>query len=274
MFLGSGGSGRVLSNLGSLLTAMPAAWLCSSSRLSRLAACEDPMGARLASLIGRFRSDALSGGEDWIDQIEAKRKELLNCHDESEGSTISTFCAASKKKRPATLLYHLIREFRPKTALELGTNLGISAAYQSAALEMNGKGRLFTIDLSAPRVKRARELHESLGLENTTFVVGNFSDTLGDVLEQASPLDYVFIDGHHQMEPTLAYFDTIYPHMTDDCIVIFDDIRWSSGMRRAWHTIQQDARIKIAVDLIGVGVCVTTRTPPAKHRHLTSAISV
>lgn len=266
------GLGRALLNQGYLYGALPSAWLGSSGRLNRLAEFDDPMGLRLAQLIRRFRSNAPFDGEEWIAKIEAKRQELLRCEDDLGGRPVRTYCAASKRQRPATLLFQLIREFEPATVLELGTNIGISAAYQSAALEVNGTGRLFTIELSPLRVERARELHHSLGLSNGTFVTGRFSDTLDDVLEQAGPLDYVFIDGHHDREATLVYFDQIWPHMTDDCIVVFDDIRWSSGMKSAWRTIQQDKRIKIAVDLVGVGLCVTTNGPPARDRHVTGAI--
>jgi predicted O-methyltransferase YrrM len=50
----------------------------------------------------------------------------------------------------------------------------------------------------------------------------------------------VFIDGHHQYQPTLDYFEMIYPKCNKNEIIIFDDILWSTGMRRAWEELKQD----------------------------------
>jgi hypothetical protein len=44
-------------------------------------------------------------------------------------------------------LYCLARALAPAAVLELGTCLGVSAAYLSAALEANGSGQLVTIDI-------------------------------------------------------------------------------------------------------------------------------
>ena len=43
----------------------------------------------------------------------------------------------------------LVRELRPHSCLELGTGVGVSAGYQAAAMELNGVGRLLTLDGSA-----------------------------------------------------------------------------------------------------------------------------
>jgi len=40
---------------------------------------------------------------------------------------------------------------------------------------------------------------------------------------------------------------------------VFDDIRWSAGMKEAWDQLARDPRMRLAVDLLEIGVCVTTR---------------
>ena len=47
---------------------------------------------------------------------------------------------ASKPPFWARLLFPLVREFRPRVAVALGTCLRVSAAYQGAAMELNGNG--------------------------------------------------------------------------------------------------------------------------------------
>ena len=40
----------------------------------------------------------------------------------------------------------IVRELSPRACLELGAGYGISAAYQGAALELNGSGTLTTME--------------------------------------------------------------------------------------------------------------------------------
>ncbi len=154
------------------------------------------------------------------------------------------------------MLYRIIRELRPKQVIELGTNVGISAAYIAAALKENGDGgRIITLDSSQYRQALARSLHASLGLDNVTYVQGLFSDTLKQTLAENPPCDLVFIDGHHQYEPTLKYYNQVLEHCSDHAVLVFDDIRWSDGMKKAWRHIQADQRFELVVDLQSVGLC-------------------
>lgn len=263
-------------------------WLSrlSEPRLSRLADIPDPIGKRLSHILRKVRSNEIGESEKVVAEIEAKRHELLCCNEPlinndniepglyDNGQTIRSVCAVSKSQDHATLLHLLIREFQPLKALELGTNIGISSSYQAAALKMNGQGQLTTLEVSPFRMQAAKDLHDSMGLENVTYACGLFSETLDKVLEELESVDYAFIDGHHQMQATLDYFDKIWDHTSDNAIVVFDDIRWSGGMKRAWHKLKQDIRIKIAVDLDKMGICVTTRDLPLDKRYKTSVISI
>jgi len=153
------------------------------------------------------------------------------------------------------LLFRIIREFKPTSCLELGTSLGISAGYEAAALELNGSGRIVTLEGSEAVAARAREHLVELGL-NATVITGRFQDNLGSVLQAHRPVDYAFIDGHHDEHATLDYFELISSHLSPTAVIVFDDISWSPGMRRAWDTIIADQRVKIAVDFSKLGVCI------------------
>lgn len=52
--------------------------------------------------------------------------------------SVGDACKASRPPQPSLFMYLLIREFAPSRVVELGTNLGISSAYQAAALQANG----------------------------------------------------------------------------------------------------------------------------------------
>ena len=97
---------------------------------------------------------------DWVRRIESLRRRLHRSSDTiamydygAEGDavrevTVAERCrGASKPYFWSLLLLKLIRQFRPLRCLELGTCMGISAAYQGAALAINGQeGTLTTIE--------------------------------------------------------------------------------------------------------------------------------
>jgi predicted O-methyltransferase YrrM len=169
---------------------------------------------------------------------------------------------ASKPPRSARILFDLVRERRPETCIELGTCLGISAAYAAAALELNGGGFLFTLEGAAPLAERARSLLERLGLSHRVEVrAGRFVDLLPALLAEHD-FDYAFVDGHHDEQATLHYFAAIRPRMRPGGVFVFDDVDWSDGMRRAWHAIRTDDRVDESWKRKGMGFAAVGGTSP------------
>jgi predicted O-methyltransferase YrrM len=136
----------------------------------------------------------------------------------------------------------------------------MSAAYQGAALKLNGRGTLLTLEGDPSLADIARNNLEQLGLDTVEVVVGRFQNTLPDSLIKRRPVDYVFVDGHHDEQATLAYFQQILPCLSETALLVFDDVAWSGGMKRAWRAISSDRRIAVAVDLGGVGLCLVDRS--------------
>jgi predicted O-methyltransferase YrrM len=157
---------------------------------------------------------------------------------------------ASKPPRLGKLLFRIARHYQPATILELGTSLGLSAAYLAAGAPY---GRVFTLE-GAPAVADAagRNLR-SLGLD-ATVVTGHFDEQLVPLLRRLPPIDLAFVDGNHRREPTLRYFDLLMRHSARSAVLIFDDIHWSSEMEAAWAAIKRDPRVYLTIDLFFIGI--------------------
>lgn len=169
--------------------------------------------------------------------------------------TVGLTAQASKAYTWALLLHLLVRRLRPHTCLELGTCLGVSSAYQAAALELNGEGRLVTLEGAASLADLARENLAGLGLDRVEVRTGRFHDTLGPVLEEYAPIDFAFVDGHHDEDATLAYFERLLPCLSPGAVLVFDDISWSPGMERAWTKVTGHERVRLVVDFDVIGLC-------------------
>lgn len=158
----------------------------------------------------------------------------------------------SKSSAWCRFLYTMTELHRPQRVVEMGTGVGISAAAIASALP--GGAEMWTVDLRPESGREARKVLEALTLD-VNIVTGRFDAVLEDVLNSATPVDLLFIDGHHQEEPTLTYTETAVPYLSPNALVIYDDIRWSDGMRRAWERVTSQQRWAFTADLGEVGVC-------------------
>jgi len=169
--------------------------------------------------------------------------------------SISRICTFSKPPFWASILFKLVRHLGPTKCLELGTCLGISAAYQSAALKLNGAGELVSLEGSPSIAGVASETLSNMGLQEIASVtVGPFHQTLEEALVSNSPIDFFFNDGHHDYDAVLKYFDQALPHLSPDAVVVFDDISWSDGMQKAWNKIKAHPKVAASVDLGAIGI--------------------
>jgi predicted O-methyltransferase YrrM len=185
--------------------------------------------------------------------IESIRREMLESDkeisivDHGAGSRhhsvlrlpVSALCRRSKSPFHARFLLDLIRVLKPRNGIELGTNLGISAAYIASAMRLNGFGTLATIEGDPSLSGIAASNFRRLGLDNCSLVTGRFEERLTATLAQVSPIDFAFIDGHHDEIATVAYFDEIRRRASAQAVVLLDDIRWSPGMLKAWSHVSQ-----------------------------------
>lgn len=169
---------------------------------------------------------------------------------------VSDVCRrASSPRKWAEQLFHLIREAQPHYCLEMGTSLGVSAAYQAEALRLNGHGQLLTLERRPEFVRIARNGLVRLSLTNTEVREGDFQTHFPDVAWER-PWNFVFIDGHHDEEATQYYFSTLLPHVAPGALLVFDDITWSDGMKRAWRRISEHQDLFATENFGRWGICV------------------
>ncbi len=229
----------------------------------------------LAETIRKARSsDFTKPDRNWIDKIEDKRSGLLasdetiqidnflknesqnNGTEGSEVEYVRDACSASVSPSYGRLLYKLVRDYRPQRCLELGTCLGISTAFIASALSQNGKGQMVTLEGSSSRSAYAEQVLSALKLSEIKFITGPFNQTLDPLLEDYQDVDFCYIDGHHDGDATIRYFEKISAVLSEGAIVVVDDITWSEDMNRAWNTIRKKEEVALTVDTYMMGICI------------------
>ena len=149
------------------------------------------------------------------------------------------------------LLFRLVQFKKPRTIIELGTSLGISAIYQSAAA-LNSK--IITLEGCPELAKKSKENFRSLGIKNITLLEGSFRSTLPEVLKEVGELEYLFMDGDHRRNATLEYFEWVLPYLSNDSIIVIADIHWSDEMEKAWEELASRQEVSLSIDLFHLGL--------------------
>ncbi|HOV99045.1 MAG TPA: class I SAM-dependent methyltransferase [Bacteroidota bacterium] len=179
---------------------------------------------------------------------EAVRKELA----------VRTICRTSASpKKMCLLLFSLIREMKPAVCMEMGTNLGVSGSYLAAAAKLNGSGFVYSLEGSPSLAEIASTHFYQIGLSNIKVFKGQFAETIPNIVASSPPISFVYIDGHHEEFATLRYYEMLKPHLSENALLVFDDICWSKGMERAWNTIRTSSPVILSVDLFTMGLCFT-----------------
>ncbi len=227
---------------------------------------------KMINLIEQRRSFLLSSDKE-IPLIDygAGNSNSIRTKDEMEKGVksmalVTDICKASKPTFWAIFLFKLIRKLEPLNCVELGSCVGISASYQASALKINGKGNLITLEGSPEIAKIANETLQILNLQNTSVVTGPFHENLKGVLESSKPIDFFFNDGHHDHDAVLLYFNEALPNFSKDAVILFDDISWSPGMRKAWIEIEEDERVTASIDLQTIGIALIGNNLAAKEK--------
>ncbi|MCX2931132.1 class I SAM-dependent methyltransferase [Mycobacterium sp. CVI_P3] len=117
------------------------------------------------------------------------------------------------------LLYTLVRAIRPKSVVEFGMSLGLSAIHLAGAVRDNGVGRLVTTELSAAKVVAATASFAEVGLDDLiTVLEGDALQTLAGLQE---PVDFVLLDGWKDLY--LPVLHLLEPKLRPGALVVADN---------------------------------------------------
>lgn len=207
--------------------------------------------------------------------------------DERKISEIAKNAGITPKR--ARLLNRLVNYLNVKNALELGTSVGLG----TTAMAAGNKVQVTTIEGCPETAKVAAEKFREFELNNIELKVGKFEEVLEDKgqwtedrkknskfssaealakagqttnhKQQTSNYDLIYIDGNHQKEATLRYFEKLLSAVHNDSVMIFDDIHWSAEMKEAWEIIKEHPSVKVTIDTFFWGLVFFRREQEKEH---------
>jgi predicted O-methyltransferase YrrM len=127
----------------------------------------------------------------------------------------------------ARLCYLSCRLIAPEVVIETGVAYGVSSAFILRALEENGSGTLYSVDL--PPVRREYERFWGIAVPNELrgrwrLYRGSSARVLPHLLEEISTVDLFVHDSLHTHKNMRREFDTIWPHLRNGGLLLADDV--------------------------------------------------
>ncbi len=150
------------------------------------------------------------------------------------------------------LLYRLAKYYKPATIIELGTSIGLSTAFLAKG---NAEAKVITVEGNVALYKFAVNSFRNNNIPNVIIRQGMFDDLLDELAEHIAEKTLIFIDGNHQYNSTLHYFN-FFSNRMNEGIIVLDDIHWSQGMNRAWSEITHREESQASIDLFDMGIVI------------------
>lgn len=159
------------------------------------------------------------------------------------------------------LLFRLVEYFKVEKALELGTSLGLAT---TAIYLANPSVKLDTVEGCPATSEKADALFSEFNLKNIQLHNMTF-DHFFSSEKPSEVYDLIYIDGNHNKENTLEYFNIALNKVTNNSVIIFDDIYWSSAMNEAWLEICENEKVKISIDMFHWGLIFFRKEQQKQH---------
>ena len=206
----------------------------------------------------------LKADHTMLDILDLGAGSLLHHSNERKISQIAS--NALKPPRLARFLYRLSKFQQPDVIIELGTSLGITSLYLAGAAP---DARLITIEGSPSVVEKAAMIHQKSQLKNITILQGSFDKMLPNVITALRSDNFLlYVDGNHQKDATLRYFEWALEQAGENTVMVFDDIHWSEGMEEAWSVICSNKRVTLTIDMFFMGIVYFKKSYAPEHYKL------
>jgi predicted O-methyltransferase YrrM len=169
----------------------------------------------------------------------------------------------SVKPTDALILAHLLKRYRPRTILEVGSFLGISTRF---ILDISSPwgAKVVAIDPNIPHriFDRPREYVERLNVNNIPRRLEIVTAFFGKPIEEIPSgvkvidsgfghFDFIFIDGDHSYEAVMLNFKLAVKMLNKGGVIVFHDaISWE-GVERALKEIYIEYLGKAKVTVYG-----------------------
>lgn len=166
----------------------------------------------------------------------------------------------SIKRNEGEALYHLVRQVRPASTLEVGTAWGLSTLFFCQALADNRLGHHTAIDPFQSNFKHMGVTNiQRAGLDQyLTFHQESSHHVLPRLVAEKKTFQVIFIDGSHLFDAVFVDFFFADQLIPIGGYLVFDDL-WMPAVRKVLAFILANRHYQIADEFLGPKPAFLTR---------------
>lgn len=165
--------------------------------------------------------------------------------------SVSSIARTSISPRRFSCIYNrLVRHFKSKSIIELGTSFGINTLY----LSEDHESTVATFEGSPAIADIAALTFEFASRSNIRMISGNIDRTLPAFMQSLRRIDFALMDANHRYEPTVRYFESLVNKVHERSVIVIDDIHYSPEMGKAWKEIKSHRLVHASADLYRCGI--------------------
>lgn len=162
---------------------------------------------------------------------------LLGCEDAEYDQAESAFWAPVPPSAPGarwdsrSSLQHLVnavtRILDPRVMVETGVARGFATAVSLRAMEDNGRGHLYSVDLPALQFRGDEVVGQAVPKalrHRWTLRVGPSRSVLPGLVREVAPIDIFLHDADHTYPSQLEEYETAWPYLRSGGVLLSDDV--------------------------------------------------
>jgi len=129
------------------------------------------------------------------------------------------------------IFYFLMRIIKPEIVIETGVSFGVTSAFMLQALEDNGFGKLYSIDLPLQFANKEEvgKLVPKRLKHRWELILGDAKIELPKLLEKLDYIDVFYHDSLHTYEHMIFEYENAWPKIRKGGYLISDDIHMNSA---------------------------------------------
>jgi predicted O-methyltransferase YrrM len=133
-------------------------------------------------------------------------------------------------------IYLLVRSLKPEVVVETGVCYGASSVYILQALQENGRGKLYSIDLGNTPDEPPNDYFVPRHLmDRWRLIIGDSKHELPRLLRRLGKIDLFHHDSLHTYEHMMWEYDTAFPHLRPHGILSSHDVRTMVSLGRPFQ---------------------------------------
>jgi predicted O-methyltransferase YrrM len=199
----------------------------------------------------RLLSDIFNGQDDHMQTYINEAEEIVIEEKNELSPDAFTGVGNPMGRTDRITLYAAIRAARPEVVVETGTAAGASATYILEALERNGQGCLYSVDVEHRDRLSGRLIPEHLR-PRVHIRTGDSLSVLPELLKEAGNVDFFLHDSLHTYVHMMAEYEMVYHHMKHGGVICSHDVL----LTNAWKHFIKRYRLDRWGMVKNLGMCL------------------